>query len=705
MTRPSPSTSAAEARETAESGGSSPPPAAAHPEPGEPRAPGRGFLRRLPVLLALLGLVWLGLDALIFHEGRRHLRDLERVSTIHRDYRDFTTAADRIKTGSDNLTKAVRRYAATGAPRFMEAYEREEKIDCNREHALEIIDRKLPPDDPARVALHESMEHSIALQDTEHHAMRLVAEATGLPREEMPDHVKQVTLTENELAMSPAQMRQRATDLLYNTDYFAAKSNILDRANSFLDSTIGQTVDNFDETSQETIRSVTRQMILFTLALAVVFAILIASASIGYALFSRMTRENLRLVDDLRRERDATIAAQKAKSMFFSMVSHDIRTPLNSIVGFSEMLRDGIEDPAERRENIENILFSAHTLLSLVNDVLDLSKLDANKMKFSYAPCDLPSLLRRVIGTFRLQAAPKELELRIACGPVPRLVLDEERIRQVLVNLVSNAVKFTDKGFVEIQGEYTDGTLRLAVRDTGRGIAPEDKPRVLEPFVQVGSGPPVGGTGLGLPICKSLVEHMGGSFSLESELGRGSVFTIVLPGVATAPEEPSPAPAECAPAGELPGAGGAASPDAAAPEPVAGGARTAPPDAPPPPALRSALIVDDVPINLKVEQALLHRAGIAEIVTADSGADALAVLDQHGPFDIVFTDLWMPEMDGYELCNRLREDDRWRALRVYAVTADVEARRTAVSRGFDGILLKPITKAVLAEFLSSLPPA
>ena len=634
----------------------------------------KGFLRLLPFLLAAMGLAWLALDAAIFRESARNLRDMERVSSFHRDYRDFSEAEALLKEGSDRLTQAVRRFAATGFPRFIEDYENEEKVDRHRERALAIIDAKLPPDHPARDAMHEAMARSLALQDVEHRAMRLVAEAFGMDVEGLPEHLRQVVLSPEEAALDAAGKRQRAFDLLYSDDYFAAKAGIWARVQEFLDHTIGRTADDFDAASQSAIRSTNRQMILFTLALAVVFGALILSASVGYAMFARMTRENLGLMDDLRRERDATLAAEKARSMFFSMVSHDIRTPLNSIIGFSEMLREGVADPKERAENIENILFSSHTLLSLVNDVLDLSKLDAEKMKFSSAPCDFPALLSRVAGTFRFQVRQKGIELSVAAGPMPRLMLDEERVRQILVNLVSNAVKFTDEGSVAISADWTpaadgaSGALRFSVRDTGCGIAPEDQPRVLEPFVQVGQSG-TGGTGLGLPICHRLLVRMGGELRLESEPGKGSTFTGVLRSVAVAPAHPSP---------DSP-----ASTPSTSSHPV-----------------RSALVVDDVPVNLLVEQAMLKRAGVAEVVTAPSGTAALEALEKHGAFDLVLTDLWMPEMDGYALCAHLRADERWRKLPVYAVTADVEARKVAAERGFDGLLLKPVTIESLARFLS-----
>ena len=647
-------------------------------EPAAAGSPLHGFLRWLPAVLCALAFGWVSLSLEIFAESSRHLRELESMSRFHRDYREFSEAETLLKTGSDRLTQAVRRFAATGFPRFIDAYEAEEKVDRHRDRALAIIDAKLPPDHPARDAMHKAMESSLALQDVEHRSMRLVAEAFGMDVAGLPEHLRAVVLSPEEAALDAAGKRQRAFDLLYSDDYFAAKAVIWSDVQTFLDQTIGRSVDDFDAAAQETIRTVTRQMLRFTLALACVFAMMLVSAFVGYARFSRLTRENLGLVDDLRRERDATLDAQKARSLFFSMVSHDIRTPLNAIVGYSQMLRDGAEDPKERAEGLENILFSAQTLLALVNDVLDLSKLDAEKMRFSPAPCDFPALLRHVAGTFRLETERKGVEMRVSCGGMPRLVIDEERVRQVLVNLVSNAVKFTDAGFVEVAAEFADGTLRFRVADTGCGIAPEDRPRVLEPFVQVGPDKlRAGGTGLGLPICKSLLEKMGGSLSLESELGKGSTFSAELPGVAVAPEAAEPA----------------------APQPAP---TPAAPAAPRGSSVRSVLVVDDVPVNLMVEQALLRRAGVAEIVTAGSGAAALETLAAHGAFDLVLTDLWMPEMDGYELCAKLRADRRWKALPVYAVTADVEARKGVADRGFDGILLKPVTVEALGAFLASL---
>ena len=678
------------------------------------RAPVRGFLRVLPFVLAALALAWLALDAAIFRESARNLRDMESVAAFHRDYREFSEAETLLKTGSDRLTQAVRRFAATGFPRFIDAYEAEEKVDRHRDRALAIIDAKLPPDHPARDAMHEAMARSVALQDVEHRAMRLVAEAFGMDVEGLPEHLRQVVLAPEEAALDAAGKRQRAIDLLYSDDYFAAKAGIWARVQEFLDHTIGRTVDDFDAASQSAIRSTNRQMVLFTLALAAVFALLVVAASVGYAQFARLTRDNLSLVENLRRERDATLAAEKARSMFFSMVSHDIRTPLNSIIGFSEMLREGVADPKERAEDLENVLFSAHTLLDLVNDVLDLSKLDAEKMKFSYAPCDLPALLSRIAGTFRFQTEQKGLALRVECPPMPRLVLDEERIRQVLVNLVGNAVKFTEKGEVALEAEFKvaspktqderpggdlrpstfdlrpaeRGTLTFRVRDTGIGIRPEDRERVLEPFVQVDSAHPSGGTGLGLPICHRMLVRMGGDLTIESEPGKGSTFTGVIPGVETAPEEETTEHAE-----DTEQAGAASSVPSVSSVVEDG------------PAVRSVLVVDDVPVNVLVEQAMLKHAGVPEVVTAPSAADALEALEKHGAFDLVLTDLWMPEMDGYALCARIRADDRWKALRVYAVTADVEARKTVADRGFDGILLKPLTADALSRFLAGLRPS
>ncbi len=366
--------------------------------------------------------------------------------------------------------------------------------------------------------------------------------------------------------------------------------------------------------------------------------------------------------------------AEKARSMFFSIVSHDIRTPLNAILGYSELLQYGIGNQAERDEALRSIRASGATLLELVNDVLDLAKMDSGKMTLQPEPVLLKQLTEEVFASFRMTAAGKGIELVNRTADVPTVLLDGHRFRQILFNLVGNAVKFTERGAVTVAASYAGTDLEVSVSDTGCGIAPEMLTRILEPFVQVQdpshSADRAGGTGLGLSICRSLVEVMGGELVAESELGKGSTFRARIPGIATSREQPVPA------AGAKP----AASPQKL-PEHV--------------------LVVDDSPVNRAVLTAFLKKTGVVSIDHAGDGAEALAALDAAEkagrPYDFIFSDLWMPNMNGIEFIGKLRADSRFSRLPVFAVTADTEFQRDVRNGLFTGILLKPLTYGKLTE--------
>ena len=371
--------------------------------------------------------------------------------------------------------------------------------------------------------------------------------------------------------------------------------------------------------------------------------------------------------------------AEKARSMFFSIVSHDIRTPLNAILGYAELLQTGVESAEEMAEALKSIRASGTTLLELVNDVLDLAKMDAGKMTLLPEPVRLSQLTDEVFASFRLSADEKGLELVNKTADVPTVMLDEHRFRQVLFNLVGNAVKFTARGNVTVSASYVGKNLDVAVSDTGCGIPADILPRILDPFVQVQdqshSADRVVGTGLGLSICRSLVEVMGGELVVESELGKGSTFTARIPGI----EETS---------GEKAGT-------VAAQKTVA--------------ALKSipkrVLVVDDSQVNRSVLTAFLKRAGVASIKHACDGGEALAELDSAvkagNPVDFVFSDFWMPNMNGLELIAKLRADSRFRRLPVYALTADTEVRGDERTSLFTGILFKPVTYNKLIDVFAA----
>ena len=389
-----------------------------------------------------------------------------------------------------------------------------------------------------------------------------------------------------------------------------------------------------------------------------------------------------------RRELDMEREKAKAKSFFFSTVSHDIRTPLNAIIGFSEMLKSGFSTEEERVQAVDSIIASGKTLLGLVNDVLDLSKLESGKMEILPEPTDCAKLLREVADAFRVASAKSGVEVRCRADAMPALMLDPQRLRQIAFNLVGNAVKFTQKGFVEVRASFSEGTLSLAVEDTGCGISEEDLGRIGSAYVQVGSSMSRnGGTGLGLAICKQLAAAMGGSIGVESELGKGSTFTVTIPGV------------KVVESGGVESGGVKSGGVEELTHPL-----TNSPTHPlnnSPTCLR-ILIVDDSKMNIMVLKAQLKNLGQFEVASAGDGQEALELLRSRGAksFDLVLTDMWMPHMDGEGLVKAIRADPLLSGLRVVVVTADVEFRAKFAEDGFDDILLKPVTRDNLVELLA-----
>ena len=363
---------------------------------------------------------------------------------------------------------------------------------------------------------------------------------------------------------------------------------------------------------------------------------------------------------------EAERTATQAKSLFFSSVSHDIRTPLNAIIGFSELLERGVGDEDERSRCISSIRSSGKVLLRLVDDILDLSKLESRKLEIVEEPTDIPTLAREIIAACEVARQRKSLALKTEIGEMPWVSVDPQRIRQILFNLLSNAYKYTDHGTITVRALWQDGTLSLSVADTGKGISEEDIARILQPFVQLADRNHRDGTGLGLPICQRLAALMGGKLEIASKVGEGSTFTVTIPNVKTV-APPAKHLEDCAHLGHTPS---------------------------------RVLVVDDSPVNRAVLKAMLAKSGVAEVVMAQNGREALAVLEGNCDFDIVLSDLWMPEMDGYGLVNAIRADARFSRLPVYLLTADVEARGQPEASGFTGILLKPITLEKLQELFA-----
>jgi signal transduction histidine kinase len=263
-------------------------------------------------------------------------------------------------------------------------------------------------------------------------------------------------------------------------------------------------------------------------------AVAISNARLHGALAQR-TREMERANEELR-------WTTEAKDRFFASMSHELRTPLNSILGYQSLLLEGVvgEVPAPARSFLERAQRSTRTLLHLVNDVLDLSKLQAGKLELVVVPARMRAIVEEALATIEPLAAARRIAVEVdPWPPLPPVHTDADRVRQILINLLSNAVKFTDEGRVTLSAAHGDGAaagedaahgwVELRVADTGPGIAPENQERIFHEFEQIVGATARGGTGLGLPISRKLARLLGGDLTVESELGRGSTFILRLP--------------------------------------------------------------------------------------------------------------------------------------------------------------------------------
>ncbi len=395
--------------------------------------------------------------------------------------------------------------------------------------------------------------------------------------------------------------------------------------------------------------------------------------------------ERRRAQEALVRAKEDAEAANRTKSEFLANMSHEIRTPMNAILGFCDLLARDIRDPKHRRF-LASITSSGNMLLALINDLLDLSKIEAGKLSLALKPVNITAVFDEITQIFRSKVREKGLKLRLDIDPrIPRnLLLDEVRLRQVLFNLLGNAVKFTERGRIELRAgvrkQHESGGLELSfeIQDTGIGVPPEDQEKIFSAFEQSNSQDTrfYGGTGLGLAITRRLVTLMGGDIRLRSAPGQGSVFTVRLKNLTLGTD--SPAAAAKAPDIRVPAGAG---------QPL-------------------VLVAEDDVSNRQLLREFLQDMGL-RVTEAENGLQSLKSAQKEKP-DLILMDIFMPVMDGAEAIARLRRHPVLKKVPVIVMTASLMDRdvSSAMIREYalEGYLTKPVKLDQLRLKLAELLP-
>jgi two-component system, OmpR family, sensor kinase len=396
----------------------------------------------------------------------------------------------------------------------------------------------------------------------------------------------------------------------------------------------------------------------------------------AYDELARLNNELLTLQRELAKRNHELGRLNALKNQFLGMAAHDLRTPLGVILSYGQFLLDeaGQRLEGEQREFLATIISSSQFMLGLIDDLLDISQIESGELALDLQAVDPAAMAEHNVALNRLLAERKQIALHLSCQEgLPQMLLDRNKMDQVLNNLINNAIKFSQPGtVVQVTLKETPEGVLLSVRDQGPGIPPEEQDRLFQPFGRTSVRSTAGekSTGLGLAIVRRIVEGHGGRIWVESQVGRGSSFFVLLPGADVVAEEPQ---------------------ESAAGEPRPAGGRH----------LR-VLVAEDEPINQRIARRVLEKLG-HEVVVAGTGREALEAWE-NGAFDLILMDVEMPEMGGLQAAAAIRQRERGGPVPIAAMTAHTSdaARREAREAGMGHYLTKPLDAEALRALLAAV---
>jgi len=619
---------------------------------------------------------------------------------------------------SDYLTDEARKFAVTRKIVHLERYWEEINVTRTRDKVISRLQELDSPKEELEL-LAKAKKYSDALVETERRSMRLVLEALGVDESDMVPEVASFKLSEGDQRLSREDKLLKAIEIMYDARYDSDKKNIMDPIAKFQRIMNQRLESELEAARRGTAGATVLQIILaFVIILAIAVLIRILFTQVTYPIRDYILKlkdfsfddEEFRLVpkgtvelnmlaenfnelyrsfhnelvrrkkaeETMKAARDEADKANRAKSKFLASMSHEIRTPINSIIGYQYLLKNSVLSP-KQREYVENIGLAAKNLLAIINQILDFSKIEAGRMVLEEVDFNIDDVLNELMIIVGMEAKRKGIELRIKVDEdVPRFLKgDITRLKQVVMNLVSNGIKFTHEGYISIRVELVEkneenACIKFSVTDTGIGISDEQKKLLFQVFTQgdASTSRKYGGTGLGLAICKRLVELMKGEINVESEVGKGSTFSFSLRlKIASCNENRN------------------------------GKSKTV--DTEEQYKNVKILLVEDSSVNLQMTKEILENMGI-DTDTAQSGEEAVKKAESN-EYELILMDIRMPGMDGYEATRRIRKLERG-SMPIVALTADaVEGvAQKAKEAGMNGYLTKPLEPEKLLEVIRSM---